>query len=115
MKFEKSYDGLFLVAKKRYYGKMYESEKSQPKYEGKGLECIRRDGIKLTSDLMREMLNKLIDTRDLSILKALLKKEFSEIMNNEKLESEFVLAKEVKLMKYTDKTCPAHGEAAKRL
>lgn len=53
MKFEKSYDGLFLVAKKRYYGKMYESEKSQAKYEGKGLECIRRDGIKLTSDLMR--------------------------------------------------------------
>lgn len=37
MKFEKVYDGLFLVAKKRYYGKMYESEKACPKYEGKGV------------------------------------------------------------------------------
>ncbi len=53
MKFEKVYDGLFLVAKKRYYGKMYESENSKPKYEGKGLECVRRDGIELTRNLMR--------------------------------------------------------------
>lgn len=37
MKFEKAYDGLFLVSKKRYYGKSYETEKSAPKYEGKGL------------------------------------------------------------------------------
>lgn len=36
-------------------------------------------------------------------------------MNHEKLQSEFILAKEVKLIKYTDKTCPAHGHAAKRL
>ena len=37
MKFEKAYDGLFLVAKKRYYGKFYEDENSSPKFEGKGL------------------------------------------------------------------------------
>lgn len=74
MKFEKVYDGLFLVAKKRYYGKMYESENSKPKYEGKGLECVRRDGIELTRNLMRQMLDTLIDTKDLSKLKEVFKK-----------------------------------------
>ena len=49
MKFEKVYDGLFLVAKKRYYGKSYEPGSKVPKFEGKGLECVRRDGINLTS------------------------------------------------------------------
>ena len=28
---------------------------------------------------------------------------------------ELCLAKEVKLLKYSDRSCPAHGEAAKRL
>lgn len=37
MKFEKVYESLFLVSKKRYYGKSYESAQSAPKYEGKGL------------------------------------------------------------------------------
>jgi DNA polymerase elongation subunit (family B) len=82
MKFEKVYDGLFLVAKKRYYGKMYESESSGPKYEGKGLECVRRDGISLTSNLMTKMLNKLIDDRDLSKLKEMFKEECTQIINN---------------------------------
>jgi DNA polymerase zeta len=37
LKFEKVYDNLILVAKKRYYGRCYEKPNSQPKYEGKGL------------------------------------------------------------------------------
>lgn len=45
MKFEKVYESLVLVSKKRYYGKSYEAPNTEPKYEGKGLECVRRDGI----------------------------------------------------------------------
>ncbi len=52
MKFEKVYESLVLVSKKRYYGKSYESAQCAAKYEGKGLECVRRDGIEKTSDLM---------------------------------------------------------------
>lgn len=52
---------------------MYESETSAPKYEGKGLECVRRDGISLTRNLMRTILNNLIDNRDLSVLKEIFK------------------------------------------
>lgn len=77
MKFEKVYDGLFLVAKKRYYGKFYEDENSPAKFEGKGLECVRRDGIPLTSSVMKEMLNDLINTRDLSRLKQIFRNHYS--------------------------------------
>lgn len=37
MKFEKVYESLFLVSKKRYYGKSYETAEGIPKYEGKGI------------------------------------------------------------------------------
>lgn len=84
MKFEKVYDGLFLVAKKRYYGKMYESETSIPKHEGKGLECVRRDGISLTENLMKKLLNCLIDSRDLSKLKEMFIEECSQVLSNQK-------------------------------
>ena len=64
---------------------------------------------------MKEMLNLLIETKDLSQLKSRFKKECSLILSNEKIESEFALAKEVKLIKYSEKSTPGHGDAAKRL
>jgi DNA polymerase zeta len=72
MKFEKVYESLFLVSKKRYYGKSYETSDSEPKYEGKGVETVRRDGIPFTSQVMAKVLNQLIDSKDLSAMKQLL-------------------------------------------
>ena len=37
LKFEKVYESLIMVSKKRYYGKRYETFGGEPKYEGKGL------------------------------------------------------------------------------
>jgi DNA polymerase zeta len=72
MKFEKVYESLFLMSKKRYYGKSYETANSAPKYEGKGVETVRRDGIPFTSQAMSKILNELFDSKDLSKVKSLL-------------------------------------------
>lgn len=115
LKFEKVYDGLVLVAKKRYYGKCYERFKGPAKYEGKGLECVRRDGIELTSELMRNTLNLLLDSKDLSKVKELLLETLGRSRAGLLTENKYCFAKEVKLLKYSESAIPAHGHAARQL
>ena len=46
LKFEKVYHPCILQTKKRYVGYMYESRDQQkPKYDAKGIETVRRDGV----------------------------------------------------------------------
>lgn len=87
MKFEKVYESLVLVSKKRYYGKSYEAPNTQPKYEGKGLECVRRDGIEETQNLMAKMINTLIDKKDLSEVKKIFIEEYQNVKKGVTLEN----------------------------
>lgn len=115
LKFEKVYDSLVLVAKKRYYGRCFEKFGGAPKYEGKGLECVRRDGIDLTCDLMRSTLNLLLDSKDLTKVKELLLGVLSQSKAGLVTEDKYCFAKEVKLLKYTESSMPSHGHAARQL
>jgi DNA polymerase zeta len=103
------------VAKKRYYGRCFDKLNSKPKYEGKGLECVRRDGIDLTIDLMRSTLNQLFDTKDLSTVKELLLNVLADSRAGLITEDKYCFAKEVKLLKYNEATMPSHGHAARSL
>jgi DNA polymerase zeta len=46
LKLEKVYQPSILQTKKRYVGYMYENkDQKEPKYEAKGIETVRRDGV----------------------------------------------------------------------
>jgi DNA polymerase elongation subunit (family B) len=102
-----------MVAKKRYYGKCYDKLNGKPKYEGKGLECVRRDGIDLTIDLMRSTLNRLLDTKDLSAVKELLLDVLADSRAGLVTEDKYCFSKE--MLKYNEATMPSHGLAARTL
>lgn len=69
LKFEKVYNPMFLVAKKRYVGYKMERFGDRPVFEGKGLEMIRRDGCPAVVKIMRKAIRLVFDTRDLTLLK----------------------------------------------
>ncbi len=101
MKFEKVYESLVLVSKKRYYGKSYETGQSGAKYEGKGLECVRRDGIEETSKLMARMINRLVDSKDLSEVKRVFVEGYQHVRRGVVTEESLCMEKEVKFLKYS--------------
>lgn len=75
---------------------------------------MRRDGIEETEKLMAKMIDKLIDSKDLSEVKRLFVDEYHNVKKGVVLENNLCLAKEVKFLKYSDKTMPAHGHAGRR-
>lgn len=111
LKFEKVYNPMFLVAKKRYVGNKYERLDEPPEFEAKGLEIVRRDGCDATVKLMRKSLKILFETKDLSTLKEFLFKHWSKILNNHISINDFAIAKEVKLGKYSN-LLPPHAIVA---
>lgn len=66
LKFEKVYNPMFLVAKKRYVGYKIEKLGDKPVLEGKGLEMIRRDGCPIVVKLMKKTIRMIFDSRDLT-------------------------------------------------
>ena len=60
------------------------------------------------------MINTLVDKKDLSEVKKLFIEEYFNVKKGITLENQLALAKEVKFLKYSEKTMPAHGHAARR-
>ncbi len=56
LKFEKVYNQLVLLAKKRYVGYKCERLDGLPEFEAKGIELVRRDGCDATVKVMRKVL-----------------------------------------------------------
>ena len=69
LKFEKLYLPLVLLAKKRYVGFKKESISSSFVLDAKGIETVRRDGSHLGQRVMRDVLQELFESRDLSKVK----------------------------------------------
>ena len=70
---------------------------------------MRRDGTELGAKMMEEMLNCLIDSKDLSQVKEIFKREYSDLVNGFKIPKDLYLAKEIKAIRYSQKHMPAHG------
>ncbi|KAK6465757.1 hypothetical protein DFJ63DRAFT_283621 [Scheffersomyces coipomensis] len=101
LKFEKVYHPCVLLTKKRYVGYMYEYEDQVvPKFDAKGIETIRRDGIPAQSKIVEKSLRILFETKNLSRVKQYVTKQFYKISMNKISINDFCFAKEVRYGTY---------------
>ncbi|KAH9828841.1 DNA polymerase type-B family [Teratosphaeria destructans] len=118
LKFEKVYHPCVLLAKKRYVGFKYESPKqTEPDFDAKGIETVRRDGTPAEQKIEEKALKLLFRTADLSQVKSYFQKQCTKIMQGRISVQDFCFAKEVKLGTYADKGPPPPGAliATKRM
>ncbi|KAI5950599.1 REV3 [Candida margitis] len=103
LKFEKVYHPCVLLAKKRYVGYSFEYEdQAVPKFDAKGIETVRRDGVPAQQKITEKALRILFETKDLSKVKQYTLKQFLKIFSNKITINDFCFAKEVKYGKYKD-------------
>ncbi|KAK3696761.1 DNA polymerase zeta [Vermiconidia calcicola] len=104
LKFEKVYHPCVLLAKKRYVGFKYESpNQTEPEFDAKGIETVRRDGTPAEQKIEEKALKLLFRTSDLSEVKKYFQQQCSKIMTGRFSVQDFCFAKEVKLGTYSDK------------
>lgn len=104
LKFEKVYHPCVLLSKKRYVGYSYEDGTQElPKFDAKGIETIRRDGIPAQQKIVERTLRILFETSNLSKVKGFVKNQFSKIRENRINVSDFSFAKEVKYGNYKNR------------
>lgn len=108
LKFEKVYHPSFLIAKKRYVGYKYDTPcQSQPTFDAKGIETIRRDGIPAQQKILEKSIRILFETSNLSEVKEYVEKQFIKIIRLDVSINDFCFAKEVKLGTYkSDNSLP---------
>ncbi|PLW35952.1 hypothetical protein PCASD_12701 [Puccinia coronata f. sp. avenae] len=104
LKFEKVYLPCVLMAKKRYVGAKYENlSDTEPVFDAKGIELVRRDGIPALQKIQETCLKKLFATQDLSDIKAYLYRQWQRLLLGKVSIQDFTFAKEVKLGTYSEK------------
>ncbi|KIV97864.1 hypothetical protein PV10_01567 [Exophiala mesophila] len=110
LKFEKVYHPCVLLAKKRYVGFKYESRnQTEPDFDAKGIETVRRDGTPAEQKIEETALKMLFRTSDLSQVKAFFQAQCAKIMRGKVSIQDFCFAKEVKLGTYSEKGPPPPG------
>lgn len=110
LKFEKVYFPCVLIAKKRYVGFKYENKsQTEPEFDAKGIETVRRDGTPAEQRIEEKALKILFRTADLSQVKKYFQKQCTKIMKGKVSIQDFCFAKEVKLGTYSDKGVPPPG------
>ncbi|CAI5758271.1 unnamed protein product [Candida verbasci] len=101
LKFEKVYHPCILLAKKRYVGYSYEYENQEvAKFDAKGIETVRRDGIPAQQKITEKCLRILFETQNLSTVKEYTIKQFYKILFNKISVQDFCFAKEVRYGNY---------------
>ncbi|KAG9640153.1 putative DNA polymerase zeta catalytic subunit, partial [Aureobasidium melanogenum] len=104
LKFEKVYHPCVLLAKKRYVGFKYEHpSQTEPDFDAKGIETVRRDGTPAEQKIEEKALKLLFRTSDLSQVKAYFQSQCHKIMTGKFSIQDFCFAREVKLGTYSDK------------
>lgn len=110
LKFEKVYLPCVLLAKKRYVGFKYESRKqTEPDFDAKGIETVRRDGTPAEQKIEEKALKILFRTSDLTQVKEYFQQQCEKIMKGSVSVQDFCFAREVKLGTYSDKGPPPPG------
>jgi len=109
LKFEKVYHPCVLLAKKRYVGFKYEHRsQTEPEFDAKGIETVRRDGTPAEQKIEEKALKLLFRTSDLSQVKSYFQRQCSKIMQGRVSIQDFCFAREVKLGTYSERgTMPA--------
>ncbi|KAF1934176.1 uncharacterized protein M421DRAFT_114633 [Didymella exigua CBS 183.55] len=110
LKFEKVYHPCVLLAKKRYVGFKYEHRnQTEPDFDAKGIETVRRDGTPAEQKIEERALKILFRTADLSQVKSYFQDQCAKIMQGRISIQDFLFAKEVKLGTYSDRGPPPPG------
>ncbi|CAH1283427.1 unnamed protein product [Diabrotica balteata] len=95
LKLEKVYQPCILQTKKRYVGYMYESpDQKEPEYQAKGIETVRRDGCPAVSKMLEKCLRILFETKDVSLVKNYVLKQFNKIIAGRVSIQDLTFAKE---------------------
>ncbi|KAL4489103.1 hypothetical protein ABPG73_005590 [Tetrahymena malaccensis] len=110
LKYEKTYENLVILTKKRYAGFFVENENDEPKFEAKGLEVMRKDGCQGLSMIMKNCLEILLKKKNLSAIKLYLNGEWQKLLNDQFSYRDLIISKECKLENYT--MPPPHARIA---
>ncbi|CUM65007.1 uncharacterized protein PRCAT00002626001 [Priceomyces carsonii] len=116
LKFEKVYHPCLLLSKKRYVGYSFENQyQREPKFDAKGIETIRRDGIPAQQKIVEKALRILFDTKNLTKVKCYVLEQFQKIIMNKVPLNDFCFAKEVRYGTYKNEAyLPPGAIVAKR-
>ena len=103
LKLEKVYHPCVLLSKKRYVGAMYETpDVTEPVFDAKGIETVRRDGCPAIGKIMERTLKILFRTKDISQVKSYIVEQWTDILAGNVSLHDFIIANEVKLGTYRD-------------
>uniref|UniRef100_A0A0W0G3I5 DNA polymerase n=1 Tax=Moniliophthora roreri TaxID=221103 RepID=A0A0W0G3I5_MONRR len=111
LKFEKVYHPCVLLAKKRYVGWKFERPGDTPSFDAKGIETVRRDGIRAARIMTEKCLKILFRTQDLSEIKEYCCETWTKLLKGKLPVQDFMFAKEVRLGTYSDDVPPPPGVA----
>ncbi|KAH6762547.1 recovery protein 3 [Perilla frutescens var. hirtella] len=103
LKMEKVYYPCFLLTKKRYVGYSYESpDQSEPIFDAKGIETIRRDTCVAVSKTMEQSLRIYFESQDIDKVRTYVLRQWTKILSGRVSIQDFVFAKEVRLGTYAE-------------
>ena len=107
LKLEKVYQPCILQTKKRYVGYMYETaEQSEPIYEAKGIETVRRDGCPAAAKILEKTLRILFETQDVSKVKDYVCRQFTKLLTGRCNIQDLIFAKEFRgINGYKERAC----------
>ncbi|KAH6917376.1 hypothetical protein BKA70DRAFT_332306 [Coprinopsis sp. MPI-PUGE-AT-0042] len=110
LKFEKVYLPCVLMAKKRYVGFKYETiDATEPGFDAKGIETVRRDGVMAQRKMTENCLKILFRTQDLSQVKEYCCQSWTKLLDNRASVHDFIFAKEVRMGTYSEHGPPPPG------
>jgi len=74
---------------------MYESaDQKDPVFEAKGIETVRRDGCPAVGKMLEKVLRILFETKDVSLVKQYVCRQFSKILTGKANLQDLIFAKE---------------------
>ncbi|XP_053962620.1 DNA polymerase zeta catalytic subunit isoform X2 [Anastrepha ludens] len=116
LKLEKVYQPCILQTKKRYVGYMYETaDQTEPVYEAKGIETVRRDGCPAVAKILEKILRILFETTDVSQIKQYVCRQFSKLLAGRANLQDLIFAKEFRGLKgYKPTACVPALELTRR-
>ncbi|KAJ7225506.1 hypothetical protein GGX14DRAFT_639250 [Mycena pura] len=101
LKFEKVYLPCVLLAKKRYVGFKYESpDETEPGFDAKGIETVRRDGVLAQKKMTETCLKILFRTQNLTEIKDYCYRSWQKLLEGKASVQDFIFAKEVRMGTY---------------
>ncbi|XP_032687505.1 DNA polymerase zeta catalytic subunit isoform X2 [Odontomachus brunneus] len=117
LKFEKVLHPAILQTKKRYCGYMYETcNQEKPEFLAKGIETVRRDGCPAVAKILEKSLKILFDTKDISLVKSHIIRQFDKILRRRVSIQDLTFAKEFRGMRgYKANACVPALELTRRL